>query len=367
MIIYSRKIVQFIKAIKRSVKDVLASEVGLKVYGDRFYDQGHRASYPIKVVIYNNKSMLGYFDANFLELGFHERLMHTSKEQLHNIIRHEVAHYLTFINYGDTIQSHGPEFRLFCQRMGWGEDVYAATICLENGHETSDKQESSVLRKVKKLMALTTSSNKNEAELAMIKSQQLLLKHNVEYDYFETVDEEKILLKRILKQKKIDAKTRSIARILETFFVSIVYNRAGEYTYVEILGNVVNIEIAEYVADVLNIELDKLWLQIKQQANLKGMVAKNSFFMGLAKGYCNKIQALKRDYGSDVLNALMVIEKKLIDAKAMAYPRLSSSKSSANHCQKSSALGEKMGRELSINPAINKASKGLKVLIGYFS
>ena len=77
-----------------------------------------------------------------------------------------------------------------------------------------------------------------------------------------------------------------------------------------------------------------------RHANLKGTVAKNSFFLGMAKGYCNKIQALKREYNSEVTNALMVIEKKLIDAKAMVYPRLSSTKSSGNYCQQSSALGE---------------------------
>jgi hypothetical protein len=48
--------------------------------------------------------------------------------------------------------------------------------------------ENSVLRKVQKLMALATSSNKHEAEQAMIKSHQLLLKHNI--DVSNIVDDE---------------------------------------------------------------------------------------------------------------------------------------------------------------------------------
>ena len=51
--------------------------------------------------------MLGYFDPNFYELGFHECLMHSSREQLQDIIRHELAHYMTFIEYGAGIQQHG--------------------------------------------------------------------------------------------------------------------------------------------------------------------------------------------------------------------------------------------------------------------
>lgn len=365
MIVYSTKIINFIKEIKFTIKDFLSKEVRLKVAGERFYDHKQRASYPIKVVIYNNKSMLGYFDPHFYELGFHECLMHSSQKQLHDIIRHEIAHYITFINYGDKVQSHGMEFKTFCQKMLWSEEVSKATYCLDGGISASNPEESSVFRKIQKLMALTNSSNKNEAEQAMIKSQQLLLKHHIESKYIEEELEEKLFLKRILKQKKENAKMRCIATILETFFINVIYVRTGDFTCLEILGNAVNIEIAEHVAAVLHGELDNLWNAAKQQANLKGMIAKNSFFLGLAKGYCNKINALKREYNNDTTHALLVIEKKLLDARSMVYPKLSSIKRSANYCGKSSALGESMGKNLHINPAINKSSNILKELLSY--
>ena len=67
-------------------------------------------------------------------------------------------------------------------------------------------------------MALATSSNKNEAEQAMIKSQQLLLKHNIESKYIGGEDEEKVFLKRIMKQKKENAKMRSHRHYFGNFF-----------------------------------------------------------------------------------------------------------------------------------------------------
>lgn len=365
MFVYSKKIISFINEIKNTIKQVLAKEVGLKVSGDRFYNRQQNLSFPLKIVIYNNKSMLGYFDSNFYELGFHESLMLCSREQLHQIIRHEVAHYLTFIAHGEYVQAHGAEFRACCQQLGWGEEVYRATICLEGEGNVSEIGESSVLRKVQKLMALATSSNTNEAEQAMIKSQQLLLKHNIESKYLGGEDDEKVFVKRILKQKKENAKMRAIAFILETFFVSPIYRRTEGAIYLEIVGDAVNIEIAEYVASVLDLELEKLWKQAQKFANLKGMVAKNSFFLGLAKGYCNKIQALKREHNNDVKNALMVIEKKLVDAKEMIYSRLSSGKSSGSHCQASSALGEIMGRQLNINPALNRSPSNSAAQIAF--
>ncbi|MBS0655750.1 MAG: DUF2786 domain-containing protein, partial [Verrucomicrobia bacterium] len=349
MHIYSKKIVEFITHIRQTAKAILANEIRLRVYGDRFYDQW-RTSYPINIVIYNHTRTLGYFHPDFYELGFHECLCYSTKQQLHNIIRHELAHYITFINYGEHIEPHGVEFRAFCARMGWGEEVYRASSCLETGEQTADEEKSSIFRKIQKLMALASSSNEHEAEQAMIKSQELLLKHNMDSQAIESDEEEKMYLKRILKQKKKDAKMTSIARILQTFFVSTVYNRAGDYSYLEILGSKVNVDIAEYVAGVLQHELDTLWLKAKNIANLKGTIAKNSFFLGLAKGYCNKIEALKRVHSSDQSNALMVIEKKLVAAKAMAYRHLTNTKSSGHYCHESSTLGEAMGKELNIKP-----------------
>lgn len=363
MIIYSKKIIRFIHEIKCIIKDVLSKEIHLKVTGNRFYNRQQSVSYPIHIVVYNNKSMLGYFDSSFYELGFHERLMHSSQQQLFQVIRHELAHYITFINYGEAIQPHGPEFKAFCKQMGWGEEVYQATSYLEDESTTSNAKDDIIFRKVQKLMALAGSSNKNEAEQAMIKSQQLLLKHNIESTYIpEDDDNEKIFLKRILKQKKENAKIRSIATILTTFFVGIIYNRGCGFTYLEIIGNAVNIEIADHVAHVLDRELDKLWDQTQQLVGLKGIIAKNSFFLGLAKGYCDKVQALRRDDHPTTTSALMIIEKKLIDAQTMVYPRLSSIKRHINYCPRSSFLGEQMGKQLNIHPAINKTSSLSKKL-----
>jgi len=364
MIVYSKRIIKFVNGIKIRIKEILTREVKLKVFGDRFYDTLERASYPISVNVYNNKSMLGYFDPGFYELGFHETLMHVSQEQLDNIVRHELAHYMVYIQNRGATQPHSSEFREFCRSKGWGEEVYRATFSLENVKHP-DSGDESILRKIQKLMALTSSRNSHEAELAMVKSRQLLLKHNLEANAIPEPDDEKVYLIRIMKQKREDAKMRSIAKILETFFVSIVYSRYEGFTYLEVLGSNVNVEIAEYVAGILQSELENLWNQAQGlHGMLKGKIAKNSFLLGIAKGYCNKINALKKDYSGDMINALMIIEKKLVDAQSMAYPRLRTLKTTRSLCYESSALGEQAGRQLNINPAI-KSSKASGCFLEY--
>lgn len=350
-LIYSKKIFFFIEELKKAVRDILSKEVGLKVTTNRFLSLDRLYTYPIKVVIFNHKNILGYFESDFMELGFHQRLMYAPKHQLHDIIRHEIAHYLAFIEFGPDVQSHGIEFKSVCNRYNWGKDVSLSSCCIEEVSNLERLEESAVLRKIQKLMALSSSHNAHEAELAMVKSQELLAKHNLESAYIGA-ESEMVTLRRLMKRKREDAKMRAIAKILETFFVSIVYSRGGGFIYLEVLGETINVEIAEYVAAFLDQEFERLW----KQTALKGAVAKNSFFLGLAKGYCGEIAALKQSYDK---NALMVIEKKLAHMKDQVYPRLSRTTSSAKHCSASSALGESMGRNLSINQALKGKNHAL--------
>lgn len=357
MILYSSKIIRFIFEIKKMAVEILSQELGLKTGRDRFYDREKKYSYPIRIVMYNHQKMLGYFDPNFYELGFHECLMQTSRETLKNVIRHELAHYVVFIQEGGAVLPHGCEFKSFCKQAGWGDEVSRSTACLDGGRETLDGVEKSVLRKVQKLMALASSASSNESEQAMIKSRQLLLKNNLAFQ--EGGLEERFVLKRVLQRKKEDAKMRAIARILSTFFVSIVFRKGKGSICLEILGESANVEIGEYVADVLQKELDRLWETAKQNVSSQGMNAKNSFFLGVAKGYCQKVEVLQKEDGLNAAKALMVIEKKLAEAKRMAYSRLSSLAKGACPCPFSASLGEKMGRSLQIRPAVESAQEVL--------
>lgn len=362
MFIYSKKIAQFIQDIKSIIKVVLSQEVCLKVSGNWFMDRSRKHYYPISVRIYNDRNMLGYFDPNVHELGFHERLMYVSKQQLKDIIRHEIAHYLLFIDSGDQTSAHGVEFRIFCQNLGWGEEVYSATLQLEDVQKVEEKEPSDVLRKVKKLMALSNSSNQHESELAMIKSQQLLLKYNIDSTYVGIDDEEKVYLKRILRQPQRTEKMCTIATILNTFLVSAVFSRKEDGTYLEILGSKINVEIAEYVAAVLQDKLDVLWEQTKREHAFKGVVAKNSFFRGIASGYISKINALKNSYSSEVAASLILIQGKLKEAQEMAYGRLTSTTRSSQFCPESSELGKQAGRALKISPGIGESAMYPKLL-----
>ena len=348
MILYSEKIITFIKGAKKALKEILENEVRLRVFRDRFYFGSY--SYPIHIVIYQSKNVLGYFNAPFYEIGINEVLLNAPLDELKNILRHEMAHYLTYIKYGSDPMPHGDEFNECCKKYGWGKEVSKSSICVEK--LKIDTKKEAVFRKVQKLMALSTSRSKNEAEIAMLKSRELLLKQNLSSTPFE---EAPFVLLRVFKQKRKTAKMDAIAKILETFFVSVVYHKVSDGIYLEILGEKASVEVAVYVANVLDIEFEKLW----ERAPLKGKIAKNSFFIGIAKGFCDKVQFEK----NEIKNALMVVEGKLSHAKQLAYKRLSSVTSALKSSHEASQLGQKAGRDLKIHPAVGCSKKERKYLI----
>ncbi len=149
---------------------------------------------------------------------------------------------------------------------------------------------------------------------------------------------------------------QAIAHILSTFFVGTVYKTGDNQVCLEIFGKKANVEIAEYVAHYLDHQFDVLWKGAKQTNHLKGRVAKNSFFFGIARGYCEQVKAL-----NTAESALIRIDNQIKEASAMIYPHLKERKSSRQHCQRSSMVGEKTGKQLRINPAVHNNSTTLSI------
>ena len=359
MTIYSKKIFYFIQDIKEKVKKILSKEMHLVVKNDFFLYPYCAGFHPISIVIYESKKTIGYFDPLFRELGFHKSLMHTSSDTLMDVIRHELAHYILHITSTIDTSPHGPRFQGFCQQMGWKESVYQARFCLEELTESTEKIHSDLLRKIQKLLSLASSNNPHEAEAAMLKSRELLLKHHLDLRYVQ--EEETILLKRPIKQKKADEKFYTISRIVRTFFVETVLGKTSDgHIYLEIFGDPSHIEVAEYVTLFLQEELDRLWQAAqKNNPHLKGLVAKNSFFRGLALGYLEKVQSAERQCGQETSCALILLEKKLQDAKELIYGnRLHSGRSRrVHHCEESSHLGVQTGKKLNIRPVLHHSEE----------
>lgn len=360
MLLYSKTIEIFLTRIRAMTKTILREEMSMDVQKSRVLYRG--ILYPLNIVVFEDASRLGYFDSRTYELGLSKKLMYLAQEEvLRNIIRHELAHFVCYIKYGNQVV-HGEEFHLQCKSYGWGSEVYSAyaNIELENSKiELHDEKTQKLLNRLKKLLALASSDNAHESEMATLKANELLLEHNLELTKEQSSSEDLVCVARVLEANRKNAKHVTIYEILKTFYVSPVFNHGRGVFYLEVIGDRTSVELADYVAHFLDLELDKLWKQTqKENPTLKGKSAKNSFLRGVSKGYIEKIENQKNQKASK--NELMIIEKNVQRQLSMVYPRIGhASLTTGHHNEDAHAAGKQKGANLSINPAIKSQTKNI--------
>lgn len=353
MIVYDNTTLAFIQKTEQMLREIL-KDAGLTVRRSRFLWKNYL--YPIHVVVFEGKEW-GHFNAPYFQIGLNRRLIWSAKDSVvRDILRHELAHYLTLLEFGET-QPHGKEFHAICERFGFPESVSAATMNLEveNLAKEGDLHSEKVLEKVKKLLSLAQSANAHEAEIATLKANALLLRHNL--DYVEK--EETLYLDRLLVRKRKDDKLTSIYEILRHFIVRPVISMGKGTVCLEVTGTKTNVTLARYVAEFLDRELDHQWELARKEHDLSGLRAKNSFYLGMARGFDEKMKGVKKEFSPDDQKALVKVEENLEAQIRVIYRRLGSVSSGRQTDGFASEVGKEKGRNLSIRHGVEGKVKNL--------
>ncbi len=349
-LIYSEAVLHFLAKTRSMAREILVKEMGLKVGRTRFSHKHH--SYPLVLVAFEHPKRLGYFDPELYEIGLNKELMIEQDSSVFNILRHELAHYITFIEHGPNTPHHGEAFRNICRRYGWDKEVYLSQGKLE---AKAHPKKAKISEKVQKLIALSNNSSEEEASSAMVKAKELILKYNVQSPpKFSHSDEEWRLI-RLAKFKRVSAKWQAIASILRHFYVYPVFNHGKGIAYLEAFGEKHHIEIVESLSVFLDREFEKFW---KEETSLKGPRQKNAFFRGIAVGYCEKIKECTHHSSTHAL-----IVQRLEQAIPLAYPSLSVATSRLSLDRKAESKGRGWGRKLDIKKTLKSCrEKGLALL-----
>lgn len=353
MILYSKTIQSFISRLLTYSKEILEEEVGAKFFRTRFlYNKYY---YPLNFVVFEKKNTLGYFEAGTYRIGINKSLMYQAKEKvLKDILRHEIAHYLCHIHYPNAPHPHGEEFHTICRKFKWSEEVSDAKIELMETNEqiAGDLRSEEMMEKVKKLLTLASSDNPHEAELATLKANQLILKHNLQFLDSSTSFEDTLYTSRVYTSPRNNAKMQAVYEILKQFVVYPVFNYGKEEVYLEVSGSKMNVEIAEYVSTFLERELENLWLHNKNAHGLSGKIAKNSFFLGVSQGYKQKQDEFKNAQEPITQKQLVKLEAELYEQVREFYPRLSSIASDRKQDVQSLLKGTLAGKNLNIKTGL---------------
>lgn len=353
MQIYSDSIHKFLLICKNQAKIILAKEMKLTYSRSRL--KWKNFTVPLNFVVFEHENQLGFFNQHLYQIGLNKRLLLVNdKKLLNDVIRHELAHLITYLTYASSVDDHGKEYREICRSYKWDEEVYSAKVLLKEKLPSFEKQtlkHDKLKSKITKLLSLANSDNINESHLATAKANELLLKYNLSHSDIKE-DEETCLLK-VLEGKRVTSKAKAIYEILTTFNVQPVFNHAKGHFYLEIIGARANVELGDYVCSYLERELEILWNETRKEfPKLKGQAAKNSYFRGVAEGYKESI--LEQQAKSFTKKELIILKNDLEIRIQNVYGKLGHSKSSSvKNDRLSSSLGKKSGRSLKIKEALN--------------
>lgn len=354
LFITNKTLFHFTERLKRDALKIMSQEMKLLVHRQRFEWQGRL--YPISIVAFEHPKTLGFFESSTFSIGMNKILCTQGDELLvQNILRHELAHYWCFLNYGDSISAHGSEYKRACAQFNWGEEVSSSRLD-ERALQVMDQNQerSKVIERVQKLLKLGESQNTHEASLATIKANELLIKYNLaDLKNLDAkhLEQEEVCRARVLELKRRNAKSDAIIDILKQFHVEALYAVGANLCAIEVIGSRLNVEASDYLAKFLFHEMDQLLaLHRKNSPALKGLRARNSFFKGLAAGF---VADLKKQNQSIISGTEMIsLHQKLQQQVAMFYPRLKACTASSKADVNAMKLGALAARDLHIRSGI---------------
>jgi len=235
---------------------------------------------------------LGLWSGGTRTLSLNESLLRGPWGVLVEVLKHEMAHQFVgeVLGHRDA-PPHGSLFQEVC--LARGIDPRATGVphasAGQDGSETSR-----VLERVRRLLALATSENQNEAEAAMSAARKLMLKHNLTDAAQKSSPYSFRHLGTPTGRRK--AWQRALANILsEFFFVDIIIvpafrpleGKSG--SVLEACGTESNLEVASYVHDFLESAAEAAWRDHKRKERLSGNRDRESYLLGVMTGFRDKL------------------------------------------------------------------------------
>lgn len=172
-----------------------------------------------------------------------------------------------------------------------------------------------IVKKIKRLLALSNSDNTHEAESAMLKAQELLVKHNLQLSEIEDYKERKVK-EDITEITFTKAKWKGrLAKVIASNFKCEMYYKTYRSHKVTFLGLEEDVMICkimtEYAIDCIKKESSKIARAYREQGrSAKGV--ENDFALGFTEGIQSKFEEQKQK--NEEWGLVLVIPKEVKDA-----------------------------------------------------
>lgn len=351
MRVFSSSIESFLQRLTVMARRILREDFHVSVGRTRF-ETPDGWTWPIRLVAIDDAQRLGYFDPASCTIAIHKRMMYSAKDRvLADLLRHELAHYFTYIAHharGLEDRSHGAQFQATCERYGLSPEVRRATcdVSAENDAIVGELENEAIIARIQRLMSLAESDNEHEASLAILRANELMVRHNLEAAVAAHGSESEIeyCVKVVIPCKRSSPRISAIAEILTEFFVYPVQTPSG----LEVTGTRANVEQAEYIAGVLDRALAASWKQAR--ANSPGKKLREKPFMNAAAdSYLAKLRRAKTQHSDKDQRALALLADELAWAGHGTHGgRVHTTTTWYETCTDSTTQGARAGERLEI-------------------
>jgi hypothetical protein len=316
----------------------------------------------IKEIFFSEIKELGLYQLGSSNIILSNRLLEPdiSMEFVNSILLHETAHYICSNQFGVT--DHGTLFKDVAEEIGAPIEFTKSSVSLEIGHDTSSQ-----LSKIKKLLALSESSNPNESRAALNKARKLMIEMNME----NFIEREFIYSSVLYEAKRFSARHKvlfMLTRDISGVFSINNYSYTNKQREQRIFGTKNQVEIALYIYDYLSYTLDKEYKLFKSSNAAYGRTLE-SFYYGVYEEMYKKFNDKSTKESSSQEKSMILLSEDN-KQKALSYffkknsvfTKGHGSKISINHAAYNH--GKKVGVRTNIRNGIKKDKSKEKLLIG---
>ncbi|HEX3640647.1 MAG TPA: DUF2786 domain-containing protein [Ktedonobacteraceae bacterium] len=211
-----------------------------------------------------------------------------------------------------------------------------------------------VLSKIKKLLALSTSSNPNEAAAAAAKAQELLMLHNLSMSQIQT-QEPSSYEQTFLNLGRSIWKRVLLSVIARNNFCEVVYTPSKAES--ALIGEAHNREVVTYLYHYLIGQLEPMAIDAYHRS-LSSMHAKSwldAFYMGAATSIDHRLEEQQREMeaASNACKALIISkDAELKSAMRHFYPQTKNGSSKRIRSKDGYYSGQEAGRKVALNRGI---------------
>jgi len=277
------------------------------------------------------------------------------------VLEHEMAHQYVdeFLRVSDET-AHGETFRRVCAERGI--DARAAGAPGDGARDASPTSEADrILERIRKLLALAGSPNQHEAEIAMRKAHELMLRHNIESTGART--EVGYEVRHLGDPHKRGTRVESsVAGLLSEFFfvkvirVPVYLPRVGKSGCVyEIAGTHANVEMASHVYAFLLATAERLWNENRHDARVRSGRDRLAYQSGVIGGFREKLLFERRDLKQ---TGLVWVGDRTLDRFYHArHPRITTRRTSVS-INGAHAAGREAGRTVVLHRPVTQGPTG---------